>query len=219
MDNQVFKFLNELKENNDREWFAENKAQFEAAKKDAEQLFKAIQTELMRIDEFSPVKMYRIYRDVRFSSDKSPYKTNFGAVFMRKQPHNRGSFYVQIEPGASFVGGGFWGPNKDDLLRIRKAIEMEDDLANVLENPVLKKNFGGLFGEALKTAPKGFDKEHPRVDLLRYKQFLLKQDFPDSDVLSTDFVQQVVQSYQTMQPFFHYMTDVLTTDENGESIL
>lgn len=219
MDPSIFKFLKDLKANNDREWFADNKTEFEKAKQKADELFKAIQFELMKVDEFNPVKMYRIYRDVRFSKDKVPFKTNFGAIFMRKQPYNRGSFYVQLEPGHSFVGGGFWSPEKEDLLRIRKAIEIEDELELILEDKQLKSEFGGLYGEALKTAPKGFDKEHPRVDLLKYKQFLLTKDFDDKRVLASTFVEDVVKSYNTMRPFFMYMTDVLTTDENGESII
>jgi uncharacterized protein (TIGR02453 family) len=171
------------------------------------------------LDEFSKFKMFRINRDVRFSTDKSPYKNNFGAIFMRLQPHNRGSFYVHLEPGKSFIGGGFWEPSKDDLLRIRQGIEMEDDLQTILNEPKLKKELKGLFGEALKTAPKGFDKEHPRINLLRYKQFLLKKDFDNASVFKPDFENQVIDIYKIMQPFFMYMTDVLTTDANGESIL
>ena len=135
------------------------------------------------------------------------------------QPHNRGSFYVHLEPGSTFIGGGFWDPNKDDLQRIRQGIEIEDDLELILNEPKLKKEFGGLFGESLKTAPKGFDKEHPRIELIRYKQFLLKKDFDNKAVFQPDFKDQVVEGYKTMEPFFRYMTDVLTTDANGESII
>lgn len=219
MNQSVFDFLSALQNNNNREWFAENKELYEDAKNQAYKFYESLANELAKIDEFGKFKMYRIYRDVRFSTDKSPYKNHFGAIFMRLQPHNRGSFYVHLEPENSFIGGGFWSPNKEDLQRIRQGIEIEDDFQLILDEPKLKKEFGGLFGEAVKTAPKGFDKEHPRIDLIRYKQFLLKKDFSDKSVFSPDFKNQVVDGYKTMQPFFMYLTDVLTTDANGESIL
>lgn len=215
----IFEFLAALEQNNNREWFTENKAVYEKVKDEVYAFFESVANELAQIDEFSKFKMYRIYRDVRFSADKSPYKNHFGAIFMRLQPHNRGSFYVHLEPNKTFVGGGFWNPNKEDLQRIRQGIAIEDDLEIILNEPKLKKEFGGLFGETVKTAPKGFDKEHPRIDLIRYKQFLLKKDFDTKAVFSATFKQQVVDSYKTMQPFFQYMTDVLTTDENGELIV
>lgn len=219
MNQSVFDFLSALQNNNNREWFAENKEVYEDAKNQAYSFFESLANELSKIDEFSKFKMYRIYRDVRFSTDKSPYKNHFGGIFMRLQPHNRGSFYVHLEPGNSFIGGGFWSPNKDDLQRIRKGIEVESNFQDLLDETKLKKEFGGLFGEALKTAPKGFDKEHPRIDLIRYKQFLLKKDFSDKSVFSPNFIDEVVNGYKTMQPFYMYLTDVLTTDANGESIL
>lgn len=219
MNPPVFEFLSALQQNNNREWFADNKEAYENAKNQAYAFFESVAGELSKIDEFSNFKMYRIYRDVRFSADKSPYKNHFGAIFSRLQPHNRGSFYVHLEPNNTFIGGGFWSPNKEDLLRIRKSIEIEDDLEAILNDHQLKKDFGGLFGESVKTAPKGFDKEHPRIDLIRYKQFLLKRDYSNKVVFQPDFKDQVIDGYKTMQPFFLYMTDILTTNENGESIV
>lgn len=219
MNPSVFEFLSALQQNNNREWFNENKEAYESVKDQAYSFFDSVANELSKIDEFSKFKMYRIYRDVRFSADKSPYKNHFGAIFPRLQPYNRGSFYVHLEPDNTFIGGGFWNPNKEDLLRIRKGIEIEDDLEIILNEPKLKKDFGGLFGESVKTAPKGFDKEHPRIDLIRCKQFLLKRDFSSELVFQPEFKDQVIDGYQTMRPFFLYMTDVLTTDANGESIV
>ena len=117
------------------------------------------------------------------------------------------------------IGGGFWSPNKEDLLSIRKAIEMEDELKTILNNKELKALVGSMDGEQLKTVPQGFDINHPRIELLRYKQFLLRRPLTDEEVFSTEFKDLVVKTYQTMQPFFEYMTDVLTTDENGESLI
>lgn len=218
MEAEVMEFLKDLGNNNNRPWFQENKDRFEAAKAEAHSLFREIELGLKELDEFHDPKFYRIYRDVRFSKDKTPYSGHFSVLFKRKQPENRGSFYVQIKPGQSMVGGGFWGPDKEDLLRIRKAIDMEDDLEEILADPILKKSFRKLKGDKLKRVPKDFDKEHPRGNLLKYKQFLLTKRYSDKDVVRKGFVQKVLQDYQTLQPFFNYMTEVLTTDENGVSL-
>jgi len=214
-------FLSALTRNNHREWFADNKELYEKAKTQAHDFFKNLGEELNSIDKIRFQKMFRIYRDVRFSKDKSPYKTHFGADFIRHQPYNRGSFYVHLEPNNTFVGGGFWNPNKTDLQRIRKAIEIENDLELILKEATSKGViFGHAFGDPpLKTAPKGFDKQHPRIALICHKQFLLKKDIDYKTVLSPTFVEQIVKEYQIMLPFFYYMTEVLTTNENGESII
>lgn len=218
MDKQLFDFLTDLKKHNNREWFTEHKCEFETAKSHANHFFDELYTELSQYDDFQPLKIYRIYRDVRFSKDKSPYKLHFSALYSRKQPQNRGSFYVHLQPGESFVGGGFWGPEKEDLLRIRKAIEFDDEFLNILNDKDLKSNFGELTGEQLKLIPKGFDKAHPRAELLKFKQFLLTKSYPDQVVFEADFLQRIVNDYQHLQPFFRYMTEVLTTNENGESL-
>ncbi len=219
MQLSTFDFLTALKKNNNREWFSDNKVTYEKAKEQVSRLFDAINEELSKIDEIGKYRMYRIYRDVRFSKDKLPYKNHLSGIFMRKQPQNRGGFYVHLEPGNSFIGGGFWSPEKEDLLRIRESIALEDDLEGILNDPKLKIAFGALKGDAVKTAPKGFDKEHERIELIRHKQFILTQSFNDKEVFSEDFIPQIVAAYKILLPFFYYMTDVLTTDANGESIL
>jgi uncharacterized protein (TIGR02453 family) len=216
MKKEVLEFLGELAQNNNRPWFQDHKEEFDSAKAEMDLFFKSIDQGLKELDEFQDYKFYRIYRDIRFSKDKTPYKDHFGAIFKRKQPQNRGSFYIHIQPGNSFVGGGFWGPERDDLLRIRKAIAIEVELEEILENPDFKENFGEMKGEKLKNVPKEFEKDHPRGELLKYKQFLLMKNYSDKEVLSDDFVDKLLADYKLMLPFFHYMTEVLTTNENGE---
>jgi uncharacterized protein (TIGR02453 family) len=158
----------------------------------------------------------RIYRDVRFSKNKAPYKTYSGMSFKRGTQLLRGGYYVHIEPGNSFVGGGFWGPNKDDLLRIRKGIETDqEEFRTVLNSDKFKSVFGVLEGEQLKTCPKGFDKDSTAIDLLRYKQFLIKKDFSDDEVLKAGFLQNTNEVFEAMRPFFDLMSYILTTDANG----
>lgn len=218
MSHPIHQFLKDLAQNNNREWFAENKGKYEDAKNLANDYFQSVAASLSEFDEFSKYKMYRIYKDIRFSKDKTPYKTHFGAIFQRKQPQNRGSFYMHIEPNNVFLGGGFWQPNKEDLLRIRKAVEIENDLELILQDPILKSTYGEMQGDKLKTAPKGFDKHHPRINLINYQQFFFSMQVED-EVLFQDKANKIpIKAYQTLQAFFRYMTGILTTDENGESI-
>src|SRR5690554_4665964 len=120
MDKKTLQFLDDLRKNNNRDWFNENKERFLQEKDKSLLFFSQVARLLDKEDEFNSLKMYRIYRDIRISKDKTPYKNHFSAVYLRKQPFNRGSFYIHIEPNNSFVGGGFWNPSKEDLLRIRK---------------------------------------------------------------------------------------------------
>lgn len=218
-DMLMFDFLQQLRDNNNREWFQQHKDAYEAAKTEASQLFQDVYTHISGTDEVLPPKMFRIYRDVRFSKNKEPYKTCLSAAFMRRQPYNRGSFYIHIEPGASFIGAGFWNPEPADVQRIRQALVYEDTLSSILADKNIVKHFGDLQGDALKTAPKGFDKTHPRIDMIRKKQFYLSHSYTDKEVLSGKFSRDVADKYQLLLPFFHYMTDVLITDGNGEYIV
>ena len=217
--NKIFQFLDELRLNNNREWFTLHKSLYEEAKNEADIIFEDVYNELSAIEVLQPLKRYRIYRDVRFSKDKTPYKTHFSAYTGRNKPTNRGGFYMHVEKGNCFIGAGFWAPEKDDLLRIRQSIAGSDRLEEILNNKQLVKNFGHLFGEELKTAPKGFPKDHPRIELLRKKQFLLIKKFSDEAVLSTEFPLEVAKVYEILIPFYDYMTEVLTLNENGEFIL
>ena len=186
LQNSIFQFLTQLKENNNREWFAENKKAFLAEEKLAKTFFTAVYTDLEKIDSLDKMQVFRIFRDVRFSKNKLPYKNHFSVGFNRAKPLLRGGMYLHLENNASFVGGGFWEPNAADLFRMRKEIE--------------------------------FDKTHPDIDLIRKKQFLLTRSFTNEAVLSTNFQSEVIATFKAMRPFFNYMSDVLSTDLNGESI-
>lgn len=218
---KIFQFLQELSQNNNREWFAENKEKYEEAKAEAEVFFRAVYGQIAKNDMVEPMKIYRIYRDVRFSKDKTPYKTHFGLYIRRKQPYYRGGYYVQLSPFETFVGGGFFEPNKENLFRIRKEIELDSEqFTKIMQSEKVKKYFGGnLWGKELKTAPKEFDKNDPMIAYIRKKQFLLKGDFSAEEVFSTDFQQDVVKLLEAMRPFFDFMTTALTTNLNGELIV
>lgn len=218
MEKKVLDFLKKLEKNNNREWFQDNKSIFEDAKQSADVDFQEVYKKLCSSDELSPLKIYRIYRDVRFSTDKTPYKNHFSMYVGRQQPDKRGGYYLHIQPGESFIGVGFFGPNKEDLLRIRKEIELDDELQQILQSKEIKSTFGNLVGEEVKTAPKGFNKEHERIDLIKKKQFLLIHKLSDEDVLSKDFTDKVVTVFKASRPFVNYITDVLLTNLNGERV-
>ena len=213
-------FLAALKENNNRDWFTEHKTEFQQEQKKAKSFYNAVMEKLKMHDEIESVKIFRIYRDVRFSPDKTPYKPHFAGNFVRATNKLRGGYYLRIRPGESFLAGGFWEPNKEDLLRIRKEFEMDaSEIREIISNTTFVTYFGKLEGDALKTAPRGFDKEHPDMDLIRMKQFIVTRKFTDDEVLAPNFLQEVNESYKAMRPYFNYMSDVLTTDLNGVSIL
>jgi len=165
-------------------------------------------------------KVYRIYRDVRFSKDKTPYNPRFAGFYKRATARLRGGYFMTIEPNNSMVGGGFWGPNSADLKRIRKEFEYDDKpIRKILNNKKFRDTFGDMIGEEVKTAPRGFDSEHPAIDLIRKKQFYFMRPFTNAEVCQEDFMEEVVKTFRTIRPYFDYMSDVLTTNLNGESIL
>jgi uncharacterized protein (TIGR02453 family) len=217
-------FLNLLKKNNNRDWFAENKVSY---LKNHENIIQFSDSLLALLSQHDTIEtpsgkksLYRIYRDIRFSKNKSPYKTNWAGGFRRATKNLRGSYYFHIEKDYSMVGGGFWSPNKEDLKRIRDHIALDaSPFREIINAPAFIATFGNLQGEQLKTAPKGFDKNHPDIDLLRYKQFIVSKKFTDKEVLSPNFNKKVNETFQIMRPFFDFMSEILTTDLNGESIV
>ena len=220
-DKAAFQFLSDLKANNQREWFTARKDVFKKHQDHAKEFYASIRKNLEAHDEIDQFKLYRIYRDVRFSKDKTPYQSHFAGSFSRLGKQLRGSYYLRIRPGESFLAGGFWEPNKDDLQRIRKEIEVDAaEFRALLEDKNYQKHFGGTFaGSELKSAPRGFDKEHPDADLLRKKGFIALRNFTDAQVLAPNFLEEIDQSYKAMRPFFNLFSEVLTTNLNGESIL
>lgn len=216
---KAFEFLRHLKENNNREWFSRYKSEYDSIVKENKVFFNQIYTELQEHDQLKGIHIFRIYRDVRFSKDQTPYKTDFGVGYSRSKPMLRGGYYIQLEPGNSFVGGGFWGPEAKDLLRIRKEFEISTtEIEKIISDETFVKYFGELKGDSVKTAPRGFDKNHPAIDLIRKKQYLVIRKFTDKEVLSDSFRKEAILTLLAMRPFFDYMSEVLTTDLNGEPL-
>lgn len=218
IDKSTFKFLTDLKKNNNREWFEKNKeTRYKKAHTDIIQFMDSVLAEMNKVDNIEKMtakkSLFRIYRDVRFSKDKSPYKPFFGARMRRATNWLRGGYYIHIAPGNSFIAGGFFNPNSDDLKLIREDIAHDSKpLREILEDSDFKSTWGSFEGEAVKTSPRGFDTDHPDIDLIRFKQFHLSHYFSDEEVLSTDFIFEIVKSFLVIRPYFDYMSEVLTRD-------
>lgn len=221
IDQSVLQFLKDLSTNNNREWFTEHKSTFTDNQNHIKEVFAEMQVNLEKYDEIEKMKIYRIYRDVRFSKDKTPYNPRFAVSFSRLGKQSRGGYFLQIKPGETLLGGGFWQPEKNDLQRIRKEIELDaTEFRAILKDENYVKHFGGTFeGEELKSAPRGFDKEHPDVDLLRKKGYIAVRNFSDKEVLAPNFSEEVDNSFKALRPFFNLFSDVLTTNLNGESLI
>ncbi|TNJ46418.1 DUF2461 domain-containing protein [Tamlana fucoidanivorans] len=218
----VFSFLKRLEKNNNRDWFNDNKSEFKTIEKEIKLVYNQVFENLNKHDDIDKLKLFRIYRDVRFSKNKLPYKTHFGGSFHRTKPKLRGGYYLHIQPNnESFIATGFWEPVKEDLYRIRKEFEMDDsEIRTILANKTFNSVWGNAFvGDEVKTAPKGFSKEHQAIDLIKKKQYIFIKKFSDNDVLNTNFLSEVDVAFQAVRPFFDYMSDVLTTDLNGVSLI
>jgi uncharacterized protein (TIGR02453 family) len=213
----ILDFLKQLKVNNNRDWFLQNKPSYLAAKKN----FEAFTQELIdRIVKFEPVLKgleassctYRINRDIRFTNDKSPYKSHFGAFIVKGGKQNGdkyAGYYFHVEPGNSLIAGGAYMPPAPWLAAIREKIDEEgDSLLKIIGSKDFKSTFGSIEGEKLKTAPKGFPKDHPHIDLLRMKSFLVERSVSDNEVLSEECLDMVVRAAKTMKPFNDFMNEL-----------
>jgi uncharacterized protein (TIGR02453 family) len=220
----TFSYLKKLAKNNNREWFNGHKDEYLKAQENMHQFVDALIAKMNSHDQIETPSgkksLYRIYNDVRFSEDKTPYNPRFAGSLRRVKPMLRGGYYYWIKPGGSRIGCGFTYPNPEDLKRVREDIQYNyKDWNKLLRSKSIIGNFGEMTGEQVKTAPKGFSKEHPAIDLLRYKQYWFEHDFTDQEVLGPDFLNQVNKGFKAIRPFFDYMSEVLTTDLNGESIV
>lgn len=199
--NLIFSFLKAIKKNNNREWFEKNKPKYLETKTHFEDFLEAFHKEVIKFDEslagLNPRKLgFRIYRDVRFSKDKKPYKVNMGAGFsehgkMEQEP----GYYVHIEPGNCFIAGGFYMPDSEKLAKIRQEIDYNTkDFLKIFSDKKFKKYFSGLDDfDTLKTAPKGYPKDHPHIDLLKHKSYIVTHALSDKDVLDKKFVKNATE--------------------------
>jgi uncharacterized protein (TIGR02453 family) len=214
----ILKFLRDLSKNNDRTWFEKNKPRYLEAKQGFEDFVAALLKEMTKFDEglagLDPKKLpFRIYRDVRFSKDKRPYKVNMGAGFspngkLVQEP----GYYVHIEPGnKSFVAGGIYMPDKDILSKIRQEIDYNaDQLNKILNNKAFKKLFEGFDDfDKLKTMPKGYPADHPHIELLKHKSFIVTHSFTDKEVTDKKFIKMVSGYAKTIKPLNDFIKEAI----------
>jgi len=217
----ALEFFKRLEKNNNRDWFNEHKTEFKSIETEVKAAYNSLFEAIKVHDDVDKMKMFRIYRDVRFSKNKLPYKTHFGGSYNRVKPQLRGGYYLHIAPNnESFIATGFWEPNKEDLLRIRKEFEMDDEeIRSIINNKKFKSVWGDIVGDEVKSAPRNFDKNHSAIDLIKKKQFIFTKKYTDKEVLDPDFISHTNEVFKVIRPYFNYMSDVLTTDLNGVSLI
>lgn len=216
--NNILKFLKALAKNNDREWFEKNKPTYLAAKELFDNFLTALLQEMEQFDPglrgLNPKKLaFRIYRDVRFSKDKRLYKVNMGAGFspggkMLQEP----GYYLHLEPGnKSFIAGGFYMPDATNLSKIRQEIDYNFEGFNkIFKDKKFKSWFKKLDDfDKLKTAPKGYPKDHPHLDILKHKSYIVSHPFTDKEVADKKFLKKVAEGFKALKPLNDFMNQAL----------
>ncbi|PLX18706.1 MAG: TIGR02453 family protein [Marinilabiliales bacterium] len=217
LSKSLLQFLRDLKENNYKEWFHENKPRYQKVKKEFEQFVAHTIADIAQFD--NSVKhlepkhcIFRINRDIRFSNDKSPYKTNFGG-FIVPGGKNAGyaGYYIHIEPGNCFLAGGIYMPPPDRLKAVRNEIfENTADFKKILSDKNFKKHFSEISSEnKLKTAPKGFPKDFKDIDLLRHKHYTVLKYIDEELVTSDKFVDKVRETFMALYPFNSFINEAI----------
>lgn len=213
----TLKFLRNLSRNNTKEWFDEHKQAYQDAKADYESIVQQLIDGLSRQDtEVTGLQVkdcvFRIYKDVRFSKDKTPYKTNMGAAFSpggRKSP--RPGYYFHLEPGGnSFAAGGLWMPDAPMLKKVRQEIDYNfAEFQQIISNKDFIKYFGKIEGEALKSAPQGYQPDNPAIAYLKLKSFTVSHNFSDEVCTQPALVREVLKAFAVMQPFIKFLDRAL----------
>nr|WP_293839625.1 DUF2461 domain-containing protein [uncultured Arsenicibacter sp.] len=216
----TFAFQRELAQNNNREWFQANRKRYEAAKAQIEQLVGRI---LTGVNTFQPLPntevkdcIFRINRDIRFSKNKEPYKLNFAAAIGPGGRHSgRIDYYIHIQPGnASFLGAGMWQPTPAQLAKFRQEIDYNvAELKGIIEEETFRSYFPEIWGEVMKTAPKGYTADHPDIALLRRKQLFFMHRYSDQDVLQPGFAEEVARGCHLLKPYCDFLNYLFFEEE------
>ncbi len=210
--NTVFSFLEQLKLNNDRDWFHENKKLYDQAKTDFELFVNLMINEVGKFDKevvsvSAKESIFRIFRDVRFSGDKSPYKTNFGAfVSAGGKKSSMAGYYFHVEPGNCMLAGGIYMPPSPALKAVRQEIyENTEEFKEIISAPDFINNFHQLEGDKLSAAPRGFPRDFKDIDLLKYKNYLVMHELRDKELKEKDFLTKMSSVYKAMTPLNHFI--------------
>lgn len=221
----ILRFLSELKANNNREWFAENKAWYDQVRTVFEQMAKELITEISTFDEaikHVEVKdcVFRIYRDTRFSNDKTPYKTHFGVYIASAggRKSQRAGYYLHLDPAGSFLGGGVWCPEPTMLKALRQSVyDNIDELNEIRASDDFSRYFKEFYEEdKLKTVPRGFPKDFQDAELLKLKHYLVDHKLDDTVLHAPDFVSRVAGIAKCVYPFNRFLN--YTVDEVANKV-
>lgn len=209
-------FLKALKKNNNREWFAKHKTEYEDYVKLPMQSFVAALKPLIgkfapEVDVHPKRSMFRIYRDTRFSKDKTPYKTHVAAVFhIRGHWQNSAGYYIHIEPGGVYAGGGMYMPDSDQLRKLRRAIAgQQEDFLSIVTSRTFKRRFDGIEGEKLQRVPQGFEPNHPMGEWLKHKQFYTGVEWKERECYSPSLTKNVVEVFKELYSFILFLNGAL----------
>lgn len=223
MEAKTLHFLEDLKENNNKEWFHENKKKYEIFKKEYHGLIAALLKEMKALDHLlEPLEVkhctFRINRDIRFSKNKAPYKTNMSIWLSTDRTRkNASGYYVHFEKGESFVAGGIYCPESEDLKKIRKEIAFfQEDLEEILANPTFKKTYNALDRDeknVLKKAPKDYEPTHPAIEFLKLKSFTATEKIDDTLFFDVDFGKKIAQKLIVLKPLNVFLNRALETIE------
>ncbi len=219
MKSSTLYFLQQLEKNNNRPWFNEHKNWYTEAHEDVISFVEELISEISKFDQDiekvdAKKSLFRIYRDTRFSLNKQPYKTNFGATLRFGKTSKKAGYYLHIEPRKSFIGGGLYMPDSENLKRIRKEITTEKEtFIGILENSNFRNYFRGLSVEGkLKRVPNGFDKEDPMAEYLKLKHFIVSHPVSDEALLDSNAAKNFAEIYRSIQPLNHFLNNALIVD-------
>ncbi|WP_439504575.1 DUF2461 domain-containing protein [Sediminibacterium sp.] len=213
---KTLQFLTKLKKNNSREWFNEHRNDYDAAKENFIELVNQILSQAGKFDQDIAVLTYkdcifRINRDVRFSKNKDPYKNNMAAYFVKGGKKSwLAGYYFHCEPGGkSFIGGGLYGGEPDQIKKVRQEIDYNwEDFKGILNNKTFKKTFGDLSreeGMSLVREPKGYEKDNPAIDYIKLKNFIVSVPVTDEELTDQKLVKKIITCFATMQPLLHFL--------------
>ena len=212
---QTLKFLSGLKKNNNKDWFDKHRVQYEAARIDFSNFIQLLIDELQQLDPTitglsSRDCMFRINRDIRFSKDKRPYKSNFGASIKRGgRKSGFAGYYFHCEPGQSFAGGGLWMPEAAQLKKLRQEIDYNwEEFQQIIKEKSFKKTFGDLYlGDELRlrTMPKGYEKDNPAAAYLKLKCFIAETTFADEELTRSGLHKKTIVAFKALQPLLHFI--------------
>ena len=206
---ETFSFLNKIKSNNNRPWFEKNRPLYENARTEYLGFMTGLVEGIRKIEsipEKEPAKyMHRIYRDIRFSKDKTPYKSHFSSIIERGPENQKCPLYLHIQPDKSMMGGGIWDPSSDNLKKIRQEIDYNGaGLKKIINTKEFLKHFGEIHGDKLLRPPKGFEVDNPNIEFLKFKQLYIQRNLDNDLVLSNHLIPEILKSYKAALPFFTF---------------